>query len=350
MAIPQPLTGLEYRFAVAFTKAIAYLQTTAYSSPHIPTYKNLYPKIVTKAEEGQEPAYWNLLPGKNYEDAIILANPLPDTTESEEWCILPTGPRLGDKGYAKTLVGTLDDQGKIDHDIIVGFNKREYEIAHEYIWNSSRTYDRTVRDMLEAKVWSAISRDCLIHIEDTMPIKPETIFYIPGHFGELLQEVTRTLKNLPGAVLEDHNGWNRRAMEIVDRARAQMGIPVGLDDIPEEDFIFGDYTDALNVLKAADKREFEAKNRALKEASRASRRPTPRTAAREPRRKVQRAVEEAEANELVVDIKSNQGLRKKPGRDKPPKALAASVALGGMTVAAISAPWVITIIIAATQR
>lgn len=349
MAIPQPLTGEEYRFAVAFTKAIAYLQTTAYSSPHIPTYKNLYPKIVTKAEEGQEPAYWNLLPGKKYEDAIILANPLPDTTESEEWCILPTGPRLGDKGYAKTLVDTLDDQGKIDHDIIVGFNKREYEIAHEYIWDSSRTYDRTVRDMLEAKIWSAISRDYLIHIEDTMPIKPETIFYIPGHFGDLLQEVTRTLKNLPGAVLEDRNGWNRRAMEIVDRIRAQMGIPVGLDDIPEEDFIFGDYTDALNVLKAADKREFEAKNRALKEASRASHRATLRAASKQ-RSEMHRATEKAEeANEVVFDLENSQWVRKPPRRNKPREA-AAILATGGCIAAILSSPLVIAAIVTATQR
>lgn len=349
MAIPQPLTGLEYRFAVAFTKAIAYLQTTAYSSPHIPTYKNLYPKIVTKAEEGQEPAYWNLLPGKNYEDAIILANPLPDTTESEEWCILPTGPRLGDKGYAKTLVGTLDDQGKIDHDIIVGFNKQEYEIAHEYIWNSSRTYDRTVRDMLEAKVWSAISRDYLIHIEDTMPIKPETIFYIPGHFGELLQEVTRTLKNLPGAVLEDHNGWNRRAMEIVDRARAQMGIPVGLDDIPEEDFIFGDYTDALNVLKAADKREFEAKKPCVERSVRASRRPTPQAVAKQ-RHKVQRAMEEAEVNDLVVDdVKGSQVPRKRLRRDLQ-EAIKALVGVGSALSFIIVFWFILAIIFAVTHR
>lgn len=349
MAIPQPLSGLEYRFAVAFTKALAYLETTAYSSPRVPAYKNLYPKIVTKAEEGQEPAYWNLLPGHNYEDAIILANPLPDTAKSEEWCILPTAPRRGDKSYAQTLLHALSDQDKIDYDIIKDFNKREYDIVRELLHNDRRSYDLITRGILEAHAWSSISRDYLIHAEATMPINPDTTFHIPGHFGELLQEVTRTLKNLPGAVLEDRNGWNRRAMEIVDRARAQMGIPVGLDDIPEEDFIFGDYTDALNVLKAADKREFEAKNRALEEASRASRRPTPRAVAKQ-RREMQRALEEAEANELVVDVKSNQGVRKKPGRDKPLKALAASVALGGMTVAAISTPWVITIIIAATQR
>jgi hypothetical protein len=98
MAIPQPLTGEEYRFAVAFTKAIAYLQTTAYTNRPNTAYKDLHPQIVAKAEEGQEPAYWNLLPGKNYEDAIILANPLlADTTKSEEWCILPTAPRNDDK-------------------------------------------------------------------------------------------------------------------------------------------------------------------------------------------------------------------------------------------------------------
>lgn len=349
MAILQPLTGEEYRFAVAFTKAIAYLQTTAYTNRPNTAYKDLHPQIVTKAEEGQEPAYWNLLPGHNYEDAIILAVPLPDTAESEEWCILPTGPRSSDKSYAQTLLHTLGDQDKIDYAIIEGFHKREYDVIRELLSTNRRSYDPITRDILETNAWSSISRDYLAHVKNAMPIKSDTAFYIPGQLGNILQEVTHVLQNLPYAVLKDHNGWNRRAMEIVDRIRAQMGIPVGLDDIPEEDFIFGDYTDALNVLKAADKREFEAKNRALEEASRASRRPTPRAVAKQ-RREMQRSLEEAEANELVVDVKSNQGVRKKPGRDKPLKALAASVALGGMTVAAISAPWVITIIIAATQR
>lgn len=234
MAIPQPLTGEEYRFAVAFTKAIAYLQTTAYTNRPNTAYKDLHPKIVTKTEEGQEPAYWNLLPGKNYEDAIILANPLPDTTESEEWCILPTEPRNGDKSYAQTLLHALGDQDKIDYAIIKGFHKREYDIMRELFRNDRHSYDRITRDILETNAWSSISRDYLAHAKDTMPINPDTTFYIPGQLGNILQEVTHVLQNLPYAVLKDHNGWNRRAMEIVDRIRARMGIPVGLDDIPKK--------------------------------------------------------------------------------------------------------------------
>lgn len=350
MAIPQPLTGEEYRFAVAFTKAIAYLQTTAYTNRPNTAYKDLHPKIVTKAEEGQEPAYWNLLPGKNYEDAIILAVPLPDTAESEEWCILPTGPRHGDKSYAQTLLYTLNDQGKIDNAIIEAFNKREYEIAREYIYNNSRTYDRTISDMLEARIRHSISWDYLTHAKDTMPIKSDTTFYIPGQLGNILQEVTtHVLQNLPYAVLKDYNGWNRRAMEIVDRIRAQMGIPVGLDDIPEEDFIFGDYTDALNVLKAADKREFEAKNRALKEASRASHRAALRAAAKQ-RSEMQRATEKAEANELVVDdVKGSQVPRKKLRRD-PQEAIKALVGVGSALSFIIVFWFILAIIFAVTHR
>lgn len=349
MAIPQPLTGEEYRFAVAFTKAIAYLQTTAYTNRPNTAYKDLHPKIVTKTEEGQEPAYWNLLPGKNYEDAIILANPLPDTTESEEWCILPTEPRNGDKSYAQTLLHALGDQDKIDYAIIKGFHKREYDIMRELFRNDRHSYDRITRDILETNAWSSISRDYLAHAKDTMPINPDTTFYIPGQLGNILQEVTHVLQNLPYAVLKDHNGWNRRAMEIVDRIRAQMGIPVGLDDIPEEDFIFGDYTDALNVLKAADKREFEAKNRALKEASRASHRAALRAAAKQ-RSEVHRATEKAEeANEVVFDLKNNQRNRKPPRRNQP-REVAAILATGGCIAAILSSPLVIAVIVAATQR
>lgn len=350
MAIPQPLTGEEYRFAVAFTKAIAYLQTTAYTNRPNTAYKDLHPKIVTKTEEGQEPAYWNLLPGKNYEDAIILANPLPDTTESEEWCILPTEPRNGDKSYAQTLLHALGDQDKIDYAIIKGFHKREYDIMRELFRNDRHSYDRITRDILETNAWSSISRDYLAHAKDTMPINPDTTFYIPGQLGNILQEVTHVLQNLPYAVLKDHNGWNRRAMEIVDRIRARMGIPVGLDDIPEEDFIFGDYTDALNVLKAADKREFEAKNRALKEASRAAHRAALRAASKQ-RSEMHRATEKAEeANEVVFDLENSQWVIK-PSRRKDPREAAEVLA---KVVAAISFTivfWVIVaIIFAITQH
>lgn len=120
-------------------------------------------------------------------------------------------------------------------------------------------------------------------------------------------------------------------MEIVDRIRAQMGIPVGLDDIPEEDFIFGDYTDALNVLKVADKREFEAKNRALKEASRASRRTALRAA---DKLKLQRATEKAEANEVVFDLETNQQVRK-PTRRKDPREVAEVLAKVGAAISFI---------------
>lgn len=212
MAIPQPLTGEEYRFAVAFTKAIAYLQTTAYTNRPNTAYKDLHPKIVTKAEEGQEPAYWNLLPGKNYEDAIILANPLlVDTTKSEEWCILPTAPRNDDKSYTKTLLHTLGDQGKIDYAIIEGFNKREYDIVRELLGTGRRPYDRTIRDMVEDIEMNRLSHDYLAHIKNAMPIKSDTTFYIPGQLGNILQEVTHVLQNLPYAVLKDHNGWGTGA-------------------------------------------------------------------------------------------------------------------------------------------
>lgn len=346
MAIPQPLTGEEYRFAVAFTKAIAYLQTTAYTNRPNTAYKNLHPQIVTKAEEGQEPAYWNLLPGHNYEDAIILAVPLPDTAESEEWCILPTGPRNGDKSYAQTLLHTLGDQGKIDYAIIEGFNKREYDVIRELLGTNRHSYGHTTRDMLEDIEMRRLSHDYLAHVKNAMPMNSDTTFYIPGQLGNILQEVTHVLQNLPYAVLKDHNGWNRRAMEIIDRARAQMGIPVGLDDIPEEDFIFGDYTDALNVLKAADKREFEAKNRALKEASRASRRTALRAA---DKLKLQRAIEKAEANEVVFDLESSQVVRKVPRHNTHREAIAVCVVIG-FPILFIAAFWVITIIVASTQR
>ena len=349
MAIPQPLTGEEYRFAVAFTKAIAYLQTTAYTNRPNTAYKDLHPKIVTKAEEGQEPAYWNLFPGHNYEDAIILAVPLPDTAESEEWCILPTGPRNGDKSYAQTLLHTLGDQDKIDYAIIEDFHKREYDITREYSHFHRRSEGLSTLDVLEGIALDTLSRDYLAHVKNAMPIKSDTTFYIPGQLGNILQEVTHVLQNLPYAVLKDHNGWNRRAMEIVDRIRAQMGIPVGLDDIPEDDFIFGDYTDALNVLKAADKREFEAKNRALKEASRASHRAALRAAAKQ-RSEMRRATEKAEeANEVVFDLKNNQRNRKPPRRNQP-REVAAILATGGCIAAILSSPLVIAVIVAATQR
>lgn len=347
MAIPQPLTGEEYRFAVAFTKAIAYLQTTAYTNRPNTAYKDLHPQIVAKAEEGQEPAYWNLLLGKNYEDAIILANPLlADTTKSEEWCILPTAPRNDDKSYAQTLLHTLGDQGKIDYAIIEGFNKREYDITREYSRFHRHSEGLSHLDMLEGIEMNRLSHDYLAHIKNAMPIKSDTTFYIPGQLGNILQEVTHVLQNLPYAVLKDHNGWNRRAMEIIDRARAQMGIPVGLDDIPEEDFIFGDYTDALNVLKAADKREFEAKNRALKEASRASHRAALRAA---DKLKLQRAIEKAEANEVVFDLETNQQVRKPPRRNQP-REVVAILATGGCIAAILSSPLVIAAIVIATQR
>lgn len=183
-----------------------------------------------------------------------------------------------------------------------------------------------------------------------MPIKPDTTFYIPGQLGNILQEVTHVLQNLPYAILEDHNGWNRRAMEIVDRIRAQMGIPVGLDDIPEEDFIFGDYTDALNVLKAADKREFEAKNRALKEASRASHRAALRAASKQ-RSEMHRATEKAEeANEVVFDLENSQWVRK-PSRRKDPREAAEVLAKVGAAISFIIVFWVIVaIIFAITQH
>lgn len=350
MAIPQPLTGLEYRFAVAFTKAIAYLQTTAYTNRPNTAYKDLHPKIVTKAEEGQEPAYWNLLPGHNYEDAIILAVPLPDTAESEEWCILPTGPRNGDKSYAQTLLHTLGDQDKIDYAIIKGFHKREYDVIRELLSTNRHSYDRITRDILETNAWSSISRDYLAHVKNAMPIKSDTTFYIPGQLGNILQEVTHVLQNLPYAVLKDYNGWNRRAMEIIDRIRAQMGIPVGLDDISEEDFIFGDYTDALNVLKAADKREFEAKNRALKEASRAAHRAALRAASKQ-RSEMHRATEKAEeANEVVFDLENSQWVRKPPRR-KDPREAAEVLAKVGAAISFIIVFWVIVaIIFAITQH
>lgn len=191
------------------------------------------------------------------------------------------------------MLHTLGDQDKIDYAIIEGFYKREYDVIRELLSTNRRSYDPITRDILETNAWSSISRDYLAHVNNAMPIKSDTTFYIPGQLGNILQEVTHVLQNLPYAVLKDHNGWNRRAMEIVDRIRAQMGIPVGLDDIPEEDFIFGDYTDALNVLKAADKREFEAKNRALKEASREAHRAALRAASKQ-RSEMHRATEKAE--------------------------------------------------------
>lgn len=245
------------------------------------------------------------------------------------------------------MLHTLGDQDKIDYAIIEGFNKREYDVIRELLDYNRHSYDRTIREMVEGIEMDRLSHDYLAHIKNAMPIKSDTTFYIPGQLGNILQEVTHVLKNLPYATLKDHNGWNRRAMEIVDRIRAQMGIPIGLDDIPEEDFIFGDYTDALNVLKAADKREFEAKNRALKEASRASHRAALRAA---DKRKLQRATEKAEeANEVVFDLETNQQVRKPPRRNQP-REVVAILATGGCIAAILSSPWVIAIIIAATQR